>query len=813
MQEEDQEKFLDDALKIVKSQAFHMNKTIENNQLRQCLKETSIMLSELKTSLLTPKNYYQLYTIIFDEMQYLEQYFKEEYRRGRKIKDLYEAVQQASNIIPRLYLLITVGSVYLESQQVPATEIIFDLLQMVKGVQNPLRGLFMRYYLLKSIKDKLPDLGNEYEQGGSKFEDTLKFILQNLEEMNRLWIRLSTGCTGNERLIREKERNELKVLVGENITRLSSLQGLTIDIYKDEVLPRIIAILLESKDQLSQQYLMECIIYAFPDDFNIQSMNVILDTCTKLVPTVDVKSLFIALMEKLAKFVGDSGRDQTETMNAAAKIFELLKINIDKIIEEGSQGSMDTLKLIELQVAFMKFTLKCCPEKLEMVNHILNSSVNIMNKTRTDLKISQESIKLIGRLLAAPLESTLSLFEMPQFPTLMSFLDYTSRTTLSLRIIESLSNCANLNKEKLDTTEKISILLDFIEPLLADSTDSVECDMYQFEFEQQAVAKLIFIIHSSDPKKKFEMLSQLRTVFVKGGLKRQKFTLPPLVNAQFQLASAVNYAYSAKLNNISVTNRPIHDEFIGQFNVTFDNSGEFIKYMQNLYIYNQQTIDLIHVEYPDTAFKLYLNGISHFNDLKVERSAFEELCHGFAQSALSLIQEGKIEADKKLALVIYFVSTLCSSDILSKDKMLAFSTSLQQIAQALVKRSDQCNAMLNCSHLLFSDSIKEENKVQDCLNKAKKFADFAMTNPQNLNLFILLLNKYLYYIEKGANFVQSENLNDIIELIKNHIQTIKTENTNLAFLADIEKYFDITCDVIKARKSLGQHKIFEEIIL
>jgi vacuolar protein sorting-associated protein 35 len=303
--EEDQEKFLDDALKIVKSQAFHMNKTIENNQLRQCLKEASIMLSELKTSLLTPRNYYHLYTIIFDEMQYLEGYFKEEYRRGRKIKDLYDAVQQASSIIPRLYLLISVGSVYIESQQVPASEIIFDLLQMVKGVQNPLRGLFTRYYLLKMIKDKLPDVGNEYEGEKSTLADTLKFILQNLEEMNRLWIRLSTGCTGNERLLREKERNELKVLVGENITRLASLQGLTLQIYQEEVLPKIINILLDSKDQLSQQYLMECIIHAFPDDYNIQCMSTILDTCTKLVPTVDIKSLFIALMEKLAKFVGD----------------------------------------------------------------------------------------------------------------------------------------------------------------------------------------------------------------------------------------------------------------------------------------------------------------------------------------------------------------------------------------------------------------------------------------------------------------------------------------------------------------------------
>ena len=72
---------------------------------------------------------------------------------------------------------------------------------------------------------------------------------------------------------------------------------------------------------------------------------------------------------------------------------------------------MENLKLIELQVAFMKFTLKCCPNKLETVNHIMQSSEKILSKSKNDVKKSQEGIKLVGRLLSAPLESTLSIFD------------------------------------------------------------------------------------------------------------------------------------------------------------------------------------------------------------------------------------------------------------------------------------------------------------------------------------------------------------------------------------------------------------------
>jgi hypothetical protein len=37
---------------------------------------------------------------------------------------------------------------------------------MAKGVQHPMRGLFLRNYLSHVSKDKLPDTGSEYEGAG-----------------------------------------------------------------------------------------------------------------------------------------------------------------------------------------------------------------------------------------------------------------------------------------------------------------------------------------------------------------------------------------------------------------------------------------------------------------------------------------------------------------------------------------------------------------------------------------------------------------------------------------------------------------------
>jgi vacuolar protein sorting-associated protein 35 len=57
----------------------------------------------------------------------------------------------------------------------------------------------------------------------------------------------------------------------------------------------------------------------------------------------------------------------------------------------------------------------------------------------------------------------------------------------------------------------------------------------------------------------------------------------------------------------------------------------------------------------------------------------------------------------------------------------------------------------------------------DCLKRAIKIADICMNQAKNLYLFITLLNKYLYYFSLGHDFVSAEEINHLIDLIKEHI--------------------------------------------
>jgi len=125
--------------------------------------------------------------------------------------DVYEAVQHAPEIIPRLYLLITAGSVYIQSHEVGSEKILDDIISMMKAVQNPLRGLFLRYYFLKMCKDRLPDTGSEYEAENRGVKEAIETIHINLKESTNLWMRIGGGRDKAKRL---KEKNDIKMLIG-----------------------------------------------------------------------------------------------------------------------------------------------------------------------------------------------------------------------------------------------------------------------------------------------------------------------------------------------------------------------------------------------------------------------------------------------------------------------------------------------------------------------------------------------------------------------------------------------------------------------
>ena len=336
---------------------------------------------------------------------------------------------------------------------------------------------------------------------------------------------------------------------------------------------------------------------------------------------------------------------------------------------------------------------------------------------------------------------------MGNFPELMRYLDYASRATLSLRIIDSLVN--EKASVKLDNSERISALMDFIRPLLEDSPDAGEYDQYQFEYEQASVCKLLFVIQTQDPQNMYDILNVMKNTFIKGGLKREKYTLEALVNAYIILAYKISYALD-KLNGSNDTRKEkIHEDFVNSYNLkSLDSNEQIHKFMRRIYTQINDTLSIMENDFAEQALKLYLSLAIQINDVKVDRNLYEEICYNALSSAIQIFNRGKLNDDSKVDLINQVIGTVLNINILSRDNLVAITSNILQVSQSLLKRSDQCLAMLNCSHLYYKTLVDDSNKVIDCLTRAKKFADYAMTNPKNAILFIKIINKYLFYLEK-----------------------------------------------------------------
>ncbi|KAH9850574.1 vacuolar protein sorting-associated protein 35 [Lenzites betulinus] len=302
-------KLLSESLATVKIQVQQMKRHLELDQLMDALKSASLMLAELRTSSLTPKQYYELYIAVFDALRHLSNYLYDAHVSGRHhLADLYELVQYAGNIVPRLYLMITVGSVYMSIPEAPVKEVMKDMLEMSRGVLHPIRGLFLRHYLSGQTRDHLP-IGDDQGPKGN-LQDSINFVLTNFIEMNKLWVRLQHQGHSREREKREMERKELRILVGTNLVRLSQLDGVDLDMYQKLILPSILQQIVVCKDVIAQEYLMEVVIQVFTDEFHLYTLGPFLSATAQLHPKVNIKQIVIALIDRLAAYAAREAENE-----------------------------------------------------------------------------------------------------------------------------------------------------------------------------------------------------------------------------------------------------------------------------------------------------------------------------------------------------------------------------------------------------------------------------------------------------------------------------------------------------------------------
>ncbi len=571
-----QTRILTDATRKVQEHSYYMKQAMDRDDLPTVLDRAMIMVGELGESrnmMLNPKNYYELHMRALDDLPNLEEYFM----GVEPVSFVYEATQYCPKVLPRLYLQICAASALIRSEEVTDTDMLKEIVEEVKCVQNPVRGLFLRHYLLQAFRDKLPDS-----------QEGIDFVMQNFIEMNKLWVRLQhlpgDGKSKEQRRKRERERNELRILVGTNLVRLSQMENaVTSQVYGQEILPKILEQIVACGDPLAQAYLMDCIIQVFPDEYHIETLSILLAVCPKLRDKVNIRTILQSLMDRLANYYADEELLDEQDTNQVKKAmatdsFPMFEECVQNVY--NARGPKLTSKeVIRLQTALLNFSLKCYPGNMEQVNKCLGVCVNALHQASNAIppegtvvnppgapKLDEASITELQKLLSIPLESlALKVLELHHYSDLLACLPWEHRRDVGMAMLHSivisggsppktpqeLEEFFNIvapvfREEKAVThqerTARASALLQGLGVISTEESfgpsgeESNMAEVPEMQEEVNLVSKLVHMLDHEDTDVVFEMLTVARNQL---SMARVGSTLVPIVFSALRLADRI----------------------------------------------------------------------------------------------------------------------------------------------------------------------------------------------------------------------------------------------------------------------------------
>uniref|UniRef100_A0A2P2JNW8 Vacuolar protein sorting-associated protein 35B isoform X2 n=2 Tax=Rhizophora mucronata TaxID=61149 RepID=A0A2P2JNW8_RHIMU len=166
-----------------------------------------------------------------------------------------------------------------------------------------------------------------------------------------------------------------------------------------------------------------------------------------------------------------------------------------------------------------------------------------------------------------------------------------------------------------------------------------------------------------------------------------------------------------------------------------------------------------------------------------------------------MIYEEEVADSKAQVTAIHLIiGTLQRMNIFGVENRDTLTHKATGYSAKLLKKADQCRAVYACSHLFWvdeQDAIKDGERVLLCLKRALRIANAAQQmayvtrgSSGPITLFVEILNKYLYYFEKGNPQITTAAIQDLVELITTEMQSDSTvsDPTSHAFFASTRRY-------------------------
>ena len=840
----EQEKYLNQISKVFEYQSSLIKIYPSSKNFSKCFLDTASLISLLKVNLLTPSNYYLLYIDTMELLQEtIEYYIRDNVSKGIKIKYIYESVQQCQYLIPRIYLMIISGSVYLGLYPIKYREIIYDLLNVVKCIQNPLRGFWIRYFLFKSLKNILPIKIGEYISNEEYFflyrNISLSFLMTNLEELVLFAMRTKKEIYIDDKKIEEKQRINMIQSIEEVIEEISCMKGVDKNIFVNKILPKMFDIIFKVENG-NDYYLEQNIISAIIKYFNIelyyesQGISIIFLILRKIIDNkeIDKISMFNNLLNNYTKFIKNIRKNENsslrnEIMSSITTTFPLFleKYNELQTTYKNSEEK-EFNKFIDLDTIFLKFSLKILKngkdeQKTSIINIVLNSCSKRLNMFNYGFK--HETTKKICSLIEIPLKNKFTVFEFPIIETMIYYLDYNYRKHISIKLIDSFQNKSD-KRNKIDSVNKIQKIINLIIPLITESNRNNEeedaGEYFEEEDKNKNLSKLVYILNTNKPEIMLQMLNEIKTFLNSGSIETTSFTIPTIIYfiinyiKQLDLFNNEYFLKTKKENNENKRN-PFDFEFsiedgddINNFEMNYINLiKDYINLLKEcfLIIENKNQIQTFQIH---LIVCCQIKKMNYFKQL--DENLFNECFEDFFQKTINIYKNVK-EPEIKYSMIQYLNGYLKSStSFLNEEKIKMIIDLLEKDFSNFNDSEIQFKIAINISDIYFF-ILKDNTKIGKYINKAFQILNKNSEKNENLNLLIILINKILYYGEKETRPFYIEIINKAIKLLQKS-KLVKSKETKEE-LKEIYIHYKNTIEYIIKKKNQKSNPLYDSILI
>lgn len=368
-------------------------------------------------------------------------------------------------------------------------ELLVDMEAMCKGVQHPTRGLFLRAYLLQSVKVAL-----DVDRVAS-----VSFLMENFTEMNKLWVRMKY----EESVV---SREQLADLVGKNLLYLAEL--VTLEEYRDDVLGRILEQVVSCQDDIAQTYLIECLTAVFPDEFQIVTIDQMLSALPKLKGSVKMSAVLGSMLDRLARY------SQTESTALESlddmHVFDKMSVAVETSIASHRE-QISGEAIVSIYAGLLSFADVVYPGQVAYVDGILGKCLSKFSETEAvdshnmvgagdnadcgcKTTVDAATNKKIVELLCIPLEryELKTLLTTASFSALMDILTPPKKSELAFKVATMMPQRGEVVRDAASARALVSLL----EPL-----HGIEAS----EADAQTFSKALESIRIDDPTQRAQL--------------------------------------------------------------------------------------------------------------------------------------------------------------------------------------------------------------------------------------------------------------------------------------------------------------------